>query len=209
MTRVNSMASISVSGIPSSRGGDPWGGLRFALPLLALALVLDLGLAVPVHAAVKVHQSPEDFLREAFPAGEPAKKVLWVSGALKGQVEQVMGHPLGLLRVRYWTLGERTAWILEEIGKIELITAGVVVDAGQIEKVKILVYRESRGWEVRFPFFTNQFLGAQVRGRKDELDRSVEGISGATLSVSAVTRMARLALVLDRKASGRSPEGET
>ena len=60
----------------------------------------------------------------------------------------------------------------------------------------MLVYRESRGDEVRYPRFTGQFTGAGLNSRQ-ELDRGIDVISGATLSVNALTRLARLALYLD------------
>lgn len=57
------------------------------------------------------------------------------------------------------------------------------------------MFRESRGFEVRYPFFTDQFRGARLREGLD-LDREIDGISGATLSVRALTKLARLALLL-------------
>jgi hypothetical protein len=99
------------------------------------------------------------------------------------------------VRVRYWARGARTAWILEEIGKTQPITTGIVVDQGAIARIAVLVYRESHGWEVRYPFFTTQFKGATLSGTH-QLDRSIDGISGATLSVRALTRLARVALLL-------------
>jgi hypothetical protein len=140
-----------------------------AARLLLVLLLLPFIASGPAPAATEGHHvylKPSEFLRETFPGGEAEKKVLWISGELKSQVEEVMGHQLGLLRVRYWVEGGRTAWILEEIGKVELITVGVVVEAGRIEALKILIYRESRGWEIRYPFFTNQFVIAGLEGRR-------------------------------------------
>ncbi len=59
----------------------------------------------------------------------------------------------------------------------------------------MLEFRESRGWEVRYPFFTRQFEDARLNG-KDRLDRDIDSITGATLSVHAVTRVARVALIM-------------
>ena len=89
----------------------------------------------------------------------------------------------------------RTAWILKEIGKVELITAGFLVEDGRLEQLQVLIYRETHGWEVRYPFFTNQFKQA---GRRDKggLDKKIDGISGATLSVNALVRLSELALFL-------------
>jgi hypothetical protein len=49
---------------------------------------------------------------------------------------------------------------------------------------------------VRYPFFTDQFDGATLTA-KSRLDRNIDGITGATLSVGAVTRIARVALIFD------------
>ena len=102
------------------------------------------------------------------------------------------------MRVRYWGEARRSAWILEEIGKEEPITVGIVINQNRIELVKVLAFRESRGGEVRHPFFIDQFKGAGLRDDR-QLDRSVDGISGATLSVRALTKLSRLALYLDGK----------
>jgi hypothetical protein len=61
----------------------------------------------------------------------------------------------------------------------------------------VLVYRESRGQEVRQSSFLKQFKSARL-AKGDQLDRDIDGIVGATLSVGAMERMARLALFLDR-----------
>ena len=63
--------------------------------------------------------------------------------------------------------------------------------------MKVLVFRESRGWEVRYPFFTEQFADASLKA-ETKLDRKIDGISGATLSVDALIKLARLALFLDQ-----------
>ncbi len=167
-----------------------------AIGLMSLAIVLHARAAI---AMEEVYQTSRSFVEESFPTGEPAVRKLWVSGDLKTQVRELLGRDMGRLRVRYWTRGDRTAWILEEVGKVEQITSGVVVQAGRIERVKVLIYRESRGWEVRLPFFTDQFRDATLDPDL-HLDRGVDGISGATLSVDAITRLARLALLLDRGA---------
>lgn len=122
-------------------------------------------------------------------------KMLWLTPTLKSRVERVLGHAYGGLRVRYWQQGGRTAWVLDEIGKEEPITFGVVVDQGQVQGIEVLAYRESRGWEVRHAFFRKQFEGARL-GAEDQLDRRIDGITGATLSVNAMRKVARVALVL-------------
>jgi FMN-binding domain len=167
---------------------------RAVLPLLPLLLWLG------APRADQVFQSPSDFLAQAFPGRVPAPRLLWITRDLRPQIRAILGHDLGALRVRYWERGGRSAWILDEIGKERPITTGVILDQGHIEQLQVLVFRESRGSEVRYPFFTDQFRGAHLDG-DEGLDRPIDGISGATLSVGAVTRLARLALYL----SGQIP----
>jgi hypothetical protein len=140
----------------------------------------------------------EEFLRAAFPVGDPAIVTLWIDDELRAPVEELLGHRFGALRVRYWQNGGKTAWIFDEIGKEQPITIGVTIVDGAVDVVRILEFRESRGWEVRHPFFTGQFAG--VRATADSaLDRPIDGVTGATLSVAAVTRAVRLALFLSEQ----------
>ena len=128
-------------------------------------------------------------------ADVPAPKTLWVTGDLRDGVEDLLGHKFASLRVRYWYNGEKSAWVLDEIGKELPITIGVAVAAGAIDNVRVLEFRESRGWEVRYPFFTDQFVDVRLRPDR-RLDKPIDSITGATLSVRAVTRIAQVALLL-------------
>ena len=144
------------------------------------------------------YQAPDAFIDEVFDGDVPKPKVVWLTKSLKDEVVKLLGHAPRSLRVRYWGRDHRTAWILEEIGKEKPITVGVVVKAGKIERLKVLIFRESRGGEVRYPFFTQQFSGVALGG-SGRLDRSIDGISGATLSVRALKKVARLALLLHQQ----------
>jgi len=146
-----------------------------------------------------VYQEPEDFLAEVFNGEVPEAQVIWLTGPRKEVVTQLLGHRYPSLRVRYWRQGQRTAWILEEIGKTEPITTGFVINEGRIDTVKVLVFRESRGWEIRHSFFTDQFDQARLNEQR-QLDRTIDGISGATLSVRALKKLAAMALYLDQQA---------
>ena len=145
----------------------------------------------------------DDYLASAFPQGVPKVQVLWVSGDLRETVEDVLGHRFGKLRTRYWFDGNSSVWVLDEIGKELPITIGVTVEDGVIADIKVLEFRESRGWEVKYPFFTDQFRDAAL-DEKLRLDRDIDSISGATLSVSAVTRIARIALILHENITSTS-----
>ena len=162
-------------------------------PVYILLLLLPVG-----GNAQDVGQSlsQEQFLAETFAGQTPKPDVLWLTKDVAQQAEKILGHAPAQLRQRYWKLGDKTAWILDEIGKEEPITAGFVVVAGKIAQVRIMTYRESRGGEVRYPAFLNQYQGAALQDNT-LLNRNIDGISGATLSVSAMNRMARLALYFD------------
>lgn len=165
------------------------------------SLVLLL-LLVSVHTgslARGTYQEPDAFLAEIFSDDTPEPAVIWLTGERKIAVEQLLGHRYSSLRVRYWLRAQRSAWILEEIGKDQPITIGLVVNTGRLENIRVLVYRESRGEEIRHPFFTDQFKDAQLDDTGN-LDRNIDGISGATLSVRAMKKLARLALYLDSEA---------
>ena len=151
-------------------------------------------LLLGAHAACAA-VTPEAFLRGAFADALPAPQAIFLSADVRARVEHVLGHRTPLLRIRYWRRASRSVWILDEVGKEQPITTGVQVDAGRISQVRVLKYRESRGAEVQRESFTAQFRDARLN-EADMLDRRIDGITGATLSVRALTRQARVALIL-------------
>ncbi|NOX08680.1 MAG: FMN-binding protein [Gammaproteobacteria bacterium] len=164
-------------------------------PVSCKGLILLLCLLSPIGQSLadEVYQKPRDFIKEVFAGVSPLSHTLWVTKDRRQTVEEILGERPRSLRVRFWEYGARSAWILDATGKDHPITAGIVVNQGKIERVKILIFRESRGWEVRHAFFTDQFIDAKIT-KEHVLTKDIDGISGATLSVRAVTAMARLAL---------------
>ncbi len=142
----------------------------------------------------------EQFHQQAFVGTDAAEELpwqtLWVTAEQRAVAADILDHSFTGLRVRYRVQGQRTAWTFEEIGKELPITIGVVVEGGEIQLLRILAFRESRGGEVRYPFFTDQFVAQQLHGDNEnyELSGNIDGISGATLSVWAVKKVAKLAL---------------
>lgn len=168
----------------------------FSGNLLYIAVSLTL---ISEVTAAEYYQQPTEFIQQAFPDTLPTNSKIWLKKDIKKEIKEIMGHDLSVLRLKYWWSDNRSAWILDEIGKEKPITVGIVVHEDKIEAIKVLAFRESRGWEIRYPFFTDQFNGARLRDDQ-QLDRLIDGISGATLSVKAMKKMARLALLLHRKA---------
>ncbi len=171
---------------------------------IANNLILLFALLITCNAnAGGVYQEPDAFVAETFNDQPPKPKVLWLKKDLKADIETILQHKYKGFRVRYWQQDQRTAWILEEIGKEKPITTGLVIDNGRIEKVRILIFRESRGWEVRHDFFTRQFENVGLASG-NRLDGEIDNVSGATLSVRAVSKLARIALLLHDKVTTAS-----
>lgn len=139
------------------------------------------------------YQSTDNFLHQAFSGSPPKPKVLWLKKEIKEKVAKILQHKPGFLRVRYWQTEAQSVWIINEIGKIKPITVAIIIRDNKINLLKVLAFRESRGWEVRHDFFTNQFKQNTLTD-KLTLTKSIDGISGATLSVNALTKAALLAL---------------
>jgi len=163
-----------------------------------LFLLLSLAFAVQVAIAKGVYQTPLAFLDQTFNGKVPDVSTVWITKDKKQTISDILQHSPTFIRVKYWQSGTKTAWILNEIGKEKPITIGIVIDSGQIERVKVLEFRESRGWEVKHAFFTRQFNSASLNEGM-QLNKSIDGISGATLSVRALKKVARIALYLEQQ----------
>lgn len=159
------------------------------------ALVLLLGLVITLPLRAEVYKTNAVFLKENVGAKIESPKPIWLRGAVKEKIETILAHPYKKLRVKYWGTQQKTVWILEEVGKEKPITTGIVIADNKIVKVEILSFRESRGWEVKYPVFLRQFIGTTLKDN-NQLTTNIDGITGATLSVRAVTKLAKMALFL-------------
>ncbi len=157
-----------------------------------------------------VYMTPEAFLAESFSSAQPLIESLWLTDDIRDSAKKILNHAYPGLRIRYWHASEkdseegsqRTAWIMNEVGKTRPITIGITIVGDQIERVRILEFRESRGAEVRMAFFTRQFVGLSLQPPKSQLSENIDGITGATLSVKAVKKTARFALFLHQLVTG-------
>ena len=168
---------------------------------------LAILLASPFSLRAEVYLTSQQFVDGAFGANTAKLETLWMTKEVVAQTDKILGHAPKQLRMRYWKSGLQTAWILDEIGKEEPITAGFIVENGKIMQASILAYRESRGWEVRHANFLKQYQNVGLLP-DNFLNKNIDGISGATLSVRAMGRMARLALYFDQisRAETTKPE---
>ncbi|WP_245586064.1 FMN-binding protein [Solimonas soli] len=164
------------------------------LPLLGLATRKAQAM-VDVYTT---YQTPDAFIAEAFaPGAAPAPAVLNLDAGAQAKISAVFGRPYPQARLRYWKANGRSAWIFDDIGKEGYVptTCGFVVANGAIEHARVLIYRESRGQQVAEPSFLQQLIGAKAAG--NGIDKRVDNISGATLSVKMMQRMARTAIAFD------------
>ncbi|MFN8006701.1 MAG: FMN-binding protein [Terriglobia bacterium] len=88
------------------------------------------------------------------------------------------------------------AIVCEEIGRDRPITFITAVNPdGTVKDMAVMMYRETRGGEVHYPVFTDQFKGKSLQnpilGQGD-----IRNITGATLSVRAMATGVRKALAI-------------
>ena len=167
------------------------------VPILSFFIFVILSiLFINNSKAQEVFLSKEDFLKTAFEEDVPRRKGLRFKDEVKEVAQRIMGSNYKKIRMKYWRQDQKTAWILERIGKVKLITAGFIIESCRISSIHVLIYRETHGWEVKYPSFRDQFIGINMlEGFK--LDKRIDGISGATLSVNSMQKMTRLALAMN------------
>jgi FMN-binding domain len=164
-------------------------------------------LAIPFTLHAETYLTQEQFIQNVFGKNAAKLETLWMTKDVAQQADKILGRAPKQLRQRYYKSGQQTAWVLDEIGKEEPITAGFVVENGKIVQTSILAYRESRGGEVRHANFLKQYQGVSLLP-DSFLNKNIDGISGATLSVRAMGKMARLALYFDQVSRAESSPSE-
>jgi len=128
---------------------------------------------------VRVDLTPEQWraVDRSAPAIVAAREPhAWIASA--------QGQPLGRL------------YVDEVLGKQLLITYAVAIDLdGRIQRVEIMEYRETHGYEVRNARWLGQFTGATAASPL-ALGDDIRNISGATLSCRHVTEGVRRLLAI-------------
>ena len=187
----------------NNRTAAGWG-----LPLRALLLGLLAPLLVAAQAdgfQTEVYLNVEEAPKTVFPEADRwERKDIPVTRELSRRLKQLVGRAKPTIWEPLYITFIATkdakvigyAVICEEIGKHRPITfiAGVTPE-GQVKDVAIMMYREPQGGEVRRRNFLEQFSGKNLENpimpHKDILN-----LSGATLSVRAMSRGVRKALAV-------------
>jgi electron transport complex protein RnfG len=168
---------------------------KIILPLLvALA-------AIPARAD-QVYFTPRDLLADFFRSSQNVTyKKLQLDEAGKQRLQHRLGYAPTKQSYTFYvaTSGGRIdgyAFIDEQMGEHLPITFAVKLSpAGKIERQEIVIYRESRGDEVRDEKFRHQFVG---KGATDAIttDQDITVVSGATISSRAMAVGVKRAVVL-------------
>ena len=145
----------------------------------------------------KISEEEVSFLNSVFKDDIPKKKRLIVKKDAQENIKKIMGDTYNKRLFSYWEKNDNKVWILNSIGKYKPITAGFVVNDCKIKSSHVIVYREAHGYEIKFPSFLLQFTDAEIDDNM-KLNLKVDNISGATLSVNSMQRMAKTALLLTK-----------
>ncbi len=152
--------------------------------------------------SIQVYLTEEEALSKMFAnADSVSLEEHILSDEEKKEIEGRLGWRLEQNRFKVsigWSKGKVAgyAMIANQIGMYRPITFIVKVDPeGKIANMAIMVYRESRGGEVKRKRFLHQFFGKSSQS-KIRMNRDIINITGATLSVRAVIAGTKRVLTL-------------
>ena len=141
----------------------------------------------------------DNFLKSSLGVSTvPMHSYVILKDDIESGVSKILGDSYHLPVIKYWKVGNKIAFVLEAIGKHEFITTGFVVENNQISDVKVLVYRENYGYEIKYDYFLDQIKGNKTQAN-GKLVKRLANISGATLSVNSMRRLSKLSLFLYSK----------
>jgi len=140
---------------------------------------------------LQVYLTKEQAFELAFPGADHIDKdKKWLTDEQRNRIGELSMHTISENRMT-WYVGIKDGkpmgylFIDNVIGKSFPITFMVVLNVdGTVRDVEVMVYREPRGWEVRFKSFLSQFSGKKA----DSDYRDINSITGATLSVRSMVR---------------------
>ena len=150
----------------------------------------------------EVFLSEEDGVKIMLPKSERVRKdVIKLSPEKKAQIEERIGwkFPEQSFEVYIGESGDKIdgyALVQNTIGKHKPMTYMVGIDSkGQVSDVELLIFRESRGSEIRQKRFNAQYEGKTVSDPV-RINKDIINISGATMSVRSMSAGIKRVLVL-------------
>lgn len=149
-----------------------------------------------------IYLTPEDAAKLTFPESDSIRlEVITLTEDQKRLIEERIGWQFPESTFDCFigeTNGEIDGWafIQHTIGKHKAMTYMVGVDPdGEVTNVEVLVFRESRGSEVRKKRFNYQYHGKTIEDPV-RINRDIINISGATMSVRSMSAGVKRVLVL-------------
>ncbi len=153
-------------------------------------------------SVAEIFMTEEEGVKIMLPKSERVRKdVITLSQEKKTQVEERIGwkFPEHSFEVYIGETGAQIdGYVLVQntIGKHKPMTYMVGVDSrGHVSNVELLVFRESRGSEIRRKRFNAQYEGKTVLDPV-RINKDIINISGATMSVRSMTAGVKRVLVL-------------
>ncbi len=196
----------------------------YSIIILILALVFEI--TTPSYAQTDADEGPKDnYISQVYLTEEQALREVFlhcdeilfnVVPLTKEEKSQLQNKLRRKIYEDFFVVymgiksGEVTGYaiITEEIGKFHPYTFVVSVDLkGEIDKIAILVYRESRGSEIAKKRFLYQFKGKSLKN-KIRINRDIINISGATMSVVTMCKGVKkiLAVIDEFYLSGKNAD---
>ncbi|HWO56118.1 MAG TPA: FMN-binding protein [bacterium] len=152
--------------------------------------------------AVEVLASEAEALTAIFPDADSAQPgLLRVEPAVAADLHARLGGEIrdtAFVFYRVFEAGQSVGWAVvgEEKGKYRPITYMAGIDTTlRIVDVRVLIYRESRGGEIRHTRFLKQYRGKSLESPL-RINRDIVNITGATISVNALNVGVRKALAV-------------
>ena len=150
----------------------------------------------------EVYMSEEEGVKIMLPKSERVRKeVIKFSPEKKAQIEERIGwkFPEESFDVYIGETGNQIdgyALVQNTIGKHKPMTYMVGIDSkGQVSDIELLIFRESRGSEIRQKRFNAQYEGKTVNDPV-RINKDIINISGATMSVRSMSAGIKRVLVL-------------
>ena len=183
--------------------------MRTFMPAVMSAAVLLLRMALPAGAQVAPADVSAEHLRTSLEAvlGVDPADISWAAIPLRAEDKKAVRPQLKNTRQLPDTLhvgrvatdaGPRLILLDRAPSRSEQFSLALYLDRrGEVLDVDILTYRENYGYEIDYPIFRRQFHGTR-KPQALVFRRSIQNISGATISARSLTYAVRDLLVLTR-----------
>ena len=153
-----------------------------------------------VHGEETIEQKKFQFLEKFFLGPPPDPAYLWITPAIRSRIKAILLRDYNGLCIPYWEYNEETLWILNDTPKEKPVYVEIVIYQEKIKYLDIIFSSGKWGKQVQSKYFKHQFKEIAL-DENELLNKKIDSISGATFSVNTVSRLAQLALFLNKMKS--------